>query len=118
MQAVRFDRYVGPEVLEAREVEDPVAERGRVLVAVRAAGINPGEIAIREGLLHERWPLSAAVGGGGSAVRRRHGGGRLHRGGPAWPRGDGRGLGGGRRRGLDRGAADASHGRHGDRPGE
>jgi NADPH:quinone reductase-like Zn-dependent oxidoreductase len=64
MRAVRFERYGGPEVLEVREVKDPVADPGRVLVEVRAAGINPGEIAIREGLLHERWPASFPSGEG------------------------------------------------------
>jgi NADPH:quinone reductase-like Zn-dependent oxidoreductase len=56
MRAVRFDRYGGVDVLEVREVEDPAAEPGRVIVAVKAAGINPGEISIREGRLHQRWP--------------------------------------------------------------
>ena len=51
MRAVRFDEYGGVDVLEVREVEDPVAGPGQVLVAVKAAGINPGEIAIREGRL-------------------------------------------------------------------
>ena len=64
MQAVRFDEYGGVEVLEVREVEDPVAGPGRVLVAVTAAGINPGEIAIREGVLHERWPATFPSGQG------------------------------------------------------
>ena len=64
MKAVRFDEYGGVEVLEVREVEDPVAGPGRVLVAVRAAGINPGEIAIREGRLHERWPATFPSGEG------------------------------------------------------
>jgi len=54
MKAVRFDKYGGLEVLDVREVEDPVAGPGEVLVGVKAAGINPGEIAIREGRLHER----------------------------------------------------------------
>jgi NADPH:quinone reductase-like Zn-dependent oxidoreductase len=47
-----------------REVEDPVAGPGEVLVAVKAAGINPGEIAIREGRLHERWPATFPSGEG------------------------------------------------------
>ncbi len=64
MRAVRFDRYGGVEVLEVREVEDPVAAPGQVLVAVKAAGINPGEIAIREGRLHERWPATFPSGQG------------------------------------------------------
>ena len=64
MRAVRFDEYGGVDVLEVREVADPVAGPGRVLVAVKAAGINPGEIAIREGRLHERWPASFPSGEG------------------------------------------------------
>jgi NADPH:quinone reductase-like Zn-dependent oxidoreductase len=61
---VRFDRYGGVDVLDVREVEDPVATPGRVLVAVKAAGINPGEIAIREGRLDERWPATFPSGEG------------------------------------------------------
>jgi NADPH:quinone reductase-like Zn-dependent oxidoreductase len=64
MKAVQFDEYGGVDVLEVREVEDPVAGPGEVLVAVRAAGINPGEIAIREGYLHERWPATFPSGEG------------------------------------------------------
>jgi len=64
MKAVRFDEYGGVDVLDVREVDDPVARPGRVLVAVRAAGINPGEIAIREGRLHERWPATFPSGEG------------------------------------------------------
>jgi NADPH:quinone reductase-like Zn-dependent oxidoreductase len=64
MKAVRFDRYGGVDVLEVRNVEDPVAGPGEVLVAVKAAGINPGEIAIREGRLHERWPATFPSGQG------------------------------------------------------
>jgi NADPH:quinone reductase-like Zn-dependent oxidoreductase len=64
MRAVRFDHYGGVDVLEVRDVEDPVAGPGRVLVAVKAAGINPGEIAIREGRMHERWPATFPSGQG------------------------------------------------------
>lgn len=64
MKAVRFDRYGGVEVLQVREVEDPVAGPGRVLVAVKAAGVNPGEIGIREGRMHERWPATFPSGQG------------------------------------------------------
>jgi NADPH:quinone reductase-like Zn-dependent oxidoreductase len=64
MRAVRFDEYGGVEVLEVREVDDPVPTDGRVVVAVRAAGINPGEIGIREGQLHERWPATFPSGQG------------------------------------------------------
>jgi len=64
VKAVRFDHYGGPEVLEVREVERPVAGPGEVLVEIRAASINPGEIAIREGFLHERWPATFPSGEG------------------------------------------------------
>jgi NADPH:quinone reductase-like Zn-dependent oxidoreductase len=64
MRAVRFDQYGGVDVLDVREVEDPVAGPARVLVAVKAAGINPGEISIREGRLHQRWPTSFPSGQG------------------------------------------------------
>ena len=64
MKAVRFDRYGGVDVLDVREVDDPVAGPREVLVGVKAAGINPGEIAIREGLLHSRWPATFPSGEG------------------------------------------------------
>ncbi|MDQ2760862.1 MAG: NADP-dependent oxidoreductase [Actinomycetota bacterium] len=64
MRAVRFDEYGGVDVLGVRDVEDPVPGSEQVLVAVKAAGINPGEIAIREGRLHERWPASFPSGQG------------------------------------------------------
>lgn len=64
MRAVRFDRYGGIDVLEVRDVEDPIAGAGQVLVAVKAAGLNPGEIAIREGSLHGRWPATFPSGEG------------------------------------------------------
>ena len=64
MRAVRFDGYGGVDLLEVRDVEDPVAGAGQVLVAVKAAGINPGEISIREGRLHERWPAKFPSGEG------------------------------------------------------
>ena len=64
MKAVRFDHYGGIDVLEVRDVDDPKPEAGEVLVEVKAAGINPGEISIREGYLHERWPATFPSGEG------------------------------------------------------
>src|SRR5271168_754328 len=64
MRAVRFDDYGGVDVLEVRDVEDPVPGAGEVLVAVRAAGINPGEASIRTGLLHSVWPATFPSGEG------------------------------------------------------
>jgi NADPH:quinone reductase-like Zn-dependent oxidoreductase len=64
LKAVRFDHFGGPEVLEIREVERPTPASGEVLVGVRAAAINPGEIGIREGLLENRWPTTFPCGEG------------------------------------------------------
>jgi NADPH:quinone reductase-like Zn-dependent oxidoreductase len=61
-RAVRFDRYGGPEVLYVADVPDPEPSRGEVVVAVRAAGINPGEAAIRFG--SGRFPATFPSGQG------------------------------------------------------
>jgi NADPH:quinone reductase-like Zn-dependent oxidoreductase len=63
-RAVRFDRYGGPDVLYVTDIEVPEPGDGEVVVRVKAAGINPGEAAIREGLLHERWPATFPSGQG------------------------------------------------------
>jgi NADPH:quinone reductase-like Zn-dependent oxidoreductase len=63
-RAVRFDHYGGLDVLQVVDVERPVPGRGEVLVRVKAAGINPGEVAIREGRLHERFPATFPSGEG------------------------------------------------------
>lgn len=64
MKAVRFGEYGGIGVLRVDEVPRPVPESGQVLVRVKAAGINPGEAKIREGLLHSRWPAAFPSGEG------------------------------------------------------
>ena len=63
-RAVRFDKYGGIEVLQVVEVERPSAGPGKVLVRVKAAGINPGEASIRKGLFAERWPATFPSGQG------------------------------------------------------
>jgi NADPH:quinone reductase-like Zn-dependent oxidoreductase len=64
MKAVRFDEYGGVDVLQVREVENPIAGPEQLVGAVKATGINPGEVAIREGRLHERWPATFPSGEG------------------------------------------------------
>lgn len=64
MRAVRFDRYGGIDVLEVRDVDDPRSAPGRVVVRVRATGLNPGEIPVREGAFHERAPATFPSGEG------------------------------------------------------
>src|SRR5260370_14212965 len=56
MKAVRFDIYGDVNVLKVVEVDPPVAGPSRVVVRVKAAGINPSEAAIRRGLLAEPRP--------------------------------------------------------------
>ncbi len=63
-KAVRFDHYGPIEVLQVVEVERPRPQRGQVLVRVKAASINPGEAAIRKGLLHAHWPATFPSGEG------------------------------------------------------
>jgi NADPH:quinone reductase-like Zn-dependent oxidoreductase len=63
-RAVRFDEYGGVDVLKVVNVEDPAPGPGQLLIRVKAAGINPGEAKIREGLLHERWPATFPSGQG------------------------------------------------------
>jgi len=61
---VRFDSYGDIDVLNVVEVERPVPGPGEALIAVKAAGINPGEASIRNGLMHERWPATFPSGEG------------------------------------------------------
>lgn len=49
MNAVRIPRFGDSSVLELVQVPEPEPGSGEVMVAVRFAGINPGEIPIREG---------------------------------------------------------------------
>jgi NADPH:quinone reductase-like Zn-dependent oxidoreductase len=63
-RAVRFDEYGGIDVLQVVEVDRPAPGPGQVLVRVKAAGINPGEAAIRKGAFAERWPSTFPSGQG------------------------------------------------------
>ncbi len=64
VRAVRFDAYGDRDVLQVIEVPMPVPAAGEVLVEVRAAGINPGEAAIRSGAMHEIFPATFPSGQG------------------------------------------------------
>jgi NADPH2:quinone reductase len=63
-RAVHFDDYGGRDVLYIADVETPTPAAGEVVVAVRAAGLNPGEAAIREGALAARFPATFPSGEG------------------------------------------------------
>jgi NADPH:quinone reductase-like Zn-dependent oxidoreductase len=64
VKAVRFDKYGGLDVLQVADVPTPEPGPGEVLVQVKAAGINPGEAKIREGLLHSLFPATFPSGEG------------------------------------------------------
>jgi NADPH:quinone reductase len=63
-KAVRFNHYGDVDVLEVTEVERLSPSPGWVLVRVIAAGINPGEIALREGKLDKQFPATFPSGQG------------------------------------------------------
>ncbi|HEY0533700.1 MAG TPA: NADP-dependent oxidoreductase [Actinoplanes sp.] len=63
-RAVRFDQYGDVDVLRVADVEKPQPAADQVLVEVVAAGINPGEISIRAGLMHQLWPATFPSGQG------------------------------------------------------
>jgi NADPH:quinone reductase-like Zn-dependent oxidoreductase len=50
MKAVVYDRYGSPDVLELREIDEPVVGDDHVLVRVRAASLNPADWHFMRGL--------------------------------------------------------------------
>ena len=63
-RAVRFNEYGDVEVLEVVDVPRPTPGSGQVLVAVKAAGINPLETSIRSGAMREVFPTTFPAGQG------------------------------------------------------
>lgn len=64
MRAVRYDRFGGIEALYIGEVPKPAPGAEEVLVQVKAAGINPGEAAIRQGKMAQQFPSVLPSGQG------------------------------------------------------
>ncbi|MCS7476851.1 NADP-dependent oxidoreductase [Umezawaea endophytica] len=58
MIALLFAEYGPPDVLTVAEVEEPHAGPGEIRVAVRAAGLTPGECALRSGRVRDSVPLT------------------------------------------------------------
>jgi NADPH:quinone reductase-like Zn-dependent oxidoreductase len=57
MKALRFARYGDPSVLEIADVPAPHPGPGQIRVAVRTAGVSPGDASLRSGAWRERAPL-------------------------------------------------------------
>jgi NADPH:quinone reductase-like Zn-dependent oxidoreductase len=58
MQAAFITGYGDNSVVSHGEVADPVPSAGEALIEVRAAGINPVEVAMRQGLFHAAFPFT------------------------------------------------------------
>src|SRR5437868_11322824 len=58
MRAIAIDAYGGSERLQLMELPIPEVGPDDVLIRVRAAGVNPADISIREGRLAQMMPLS------------------------------------------------------------
>ncbi len=63
-RAVQFRHYGDVNVLKVVDVAMPQPRADRVIVEVRAAGINPGEAMIRSGALEKVWPAQFPSGEG------------------------------------------------------
>ncbi len=57
MNAVVIDQYGSPKVLQVRRVSTPLVEDYEVLVKVHAAGLNPVDYKIRQGMLKKFYKL-------------------------------------------------------------
>lgn len=56
MKAIGIFKYGGPEALEVIEIPEPHAGPGQVHIRVHAAGINPADVMLRDGLLKAFYP--------------------------------------------------------------
>ncbi|EST27242.1 NADP-dependent oxidoreductase [Streptomyces niveus] len=56
MQAIVFEEYGGPEVLQLTDIEQPEPAPGQIRASVRAAGVNPADWKIRKGWMDEVFP--------------------------------------------------------------
>lgn len=68
MKAIRVREFGPPEVLRVEEVPDPAPGPGRVLVHIRAAGVNPVETYMRSGNYARKPGLPWTPGGDGAGT--------------------------------------------------
>ncbi|WP_432824512.1 NADP-dependent oxidoreductase [Dactylosporangium sp. CA-092794] len=57
MRALMFHEYGDPNVLKVEDVPEPHPGPGQIRIAVRAAGVSPGDAALRSGVWRDRVPL-------------------------------------------------------------
>lgn len=69
-RAVRLDKYGSIDVLYIADFEVPAAPPGECVVAVRAAGINPGEVGVRVGRMDAMFPATFPSGEGSDLAGR------------------------------------------------
>ncbi len=68
MKAVRSHNYGGPEVFSVEEVPQPEPGPGQLLVAVKAAGVNPVDTYIRQGINNYSATFPHTPGSDGAGV--------------------------------------------------
>src|SRR3954463_13602873 len=70
MKAVVFEQHGGPEVLIHKDVPDPKAGRGDVLIEVKATSINHIDIFLRRGMPGVKVPMPKIAGSDASGIVR------------------------------------------------
>ena len=68
MKAIRVQAFGPPEVMKIETIADPQPGPGQVLVAIRAAGVNPVDAYIRSGMYRPDLPLPYTPGIDGAGV--------------------------------------------------
>lgn len=58
MQAIVFQEFGGPEVLQLKDIEQPQPGPGQIRASVRAAAVNPADVKIRKGWMADVVPTS------------------------------------------------------------
>jgi NADPH:quinone reductase-like Zn-dependent oxidoreductase len=61
MKAITYAEFGGPEVLTVSELPEPEPGPGQIRIAVKAAGINPFDLKVREGMFGGDLPKTTAL---------------------------------------------------------
>src|SRR3954463_13536239 len=68
MKTIRVHQFGDPSVMKIEEVPDPAAGTGQVVVALKAAGVNPVDTYIRAGQYAALPPLPYTPGADGAGI--------------------------------------------------